>query len=72
MLRTMYDEINCGNEDVSLWPGAHTEIPFITHSELSLNRLDEYGEFRPKPIDSIASPGEHGWQFSSPIVAHLP
>ena len=68
----MYEEIDGDNEDVSLWPCADTEIPFIAHSELSLNRLDEHGSFRPKPIDSIASPGEHGWQFSSPIVAHLP
>ena len=68
----MYEEINADNEDASLWSRANTEIPFITHSELSLNRLDEHGAFRPKPVDSIASPGKHKWQFRSPVVAHLP
>jgi hypothetical protein len=72
LLRTMYEEIDGDNEDVSLWPCAGTEIPLITHSELSLNRLDEDGSFRPKPIDSIPSPGKHEWQLRSPSVAHLP
>ena len=68
----MYKEIDASNEDVPLWSGANTEIPFITHAELSLNRLDEHGPFRPKTIDPITCSGKHRWQLLSPVVADLP
>src|SRR5262245_15591722 len=68
----MCEEVDAKNEDVSLWPRADTEIPFVAYSELSLNRFDEYGAIRPKPIDSIADPSKHRWQLCSPVVTHLP
>src|SRR5215813_5099194 len=72
MLRTMYKETDAGNEDAALWPCTDTEIPFVTHSELSPNRLDEKGDFRPKPINLIAYPGNYGRQLRSTVIAHLP
>ena len=71
-LRMMYEESDAGNEDVPLWPCTDTEIPLITHSELSPNRLDEKGAFRSKPVNLIVRPGKYRRQFCPPVIAHLP
>src|SRR5262249_43551670 len=71
-LRPMYEETDADNQDSPLRPGTDTEIPFITHPELSPNRLDERGASRPKPITLIAYTGEHGRQLRSTVVANLP
>ena len=68
----MYEKIDTDNEDASLRPSAHTEIPLVARSDLSANRFDEYRAFRPKPIDLVTCPFEHGRKFRSPVVAYLP
>ena len=71
-LGTLCQEIDAGDEDVSLWPCTRADVPFVAYADLCTNRLQSDGRFRSKPIDSVAGSAKHRWQVCSTVVAHLP